>query len=48
MPHLNEDKVRELEKTANQIRQDIIEELMAAGSGPTAGPLDISPQICYV
>lgn len=34
--------VRELEQTANTIRQDIIKMLVAAGSGHTAGPLDMA------
>src|SRR3989338_4142787 len=42
MPHLDEKKIELLEKTANQVRQDIIEELLAAGSGHTAGPLGMA------
>ena len=42
MIHLDDPKIEFLEKTANQIRQDIIEELMAAGSGHTAGPLGMA------
>src|SRR3989338_265093 len=42
MSHLHDDKIKFLEKTANQIRQDIIEELVAAGSGHTAGPLGMT------
>ena len=40
--HLHDDKIRFLEETANKIRQSIIEELMAAGSGHTAGPLGMT------
>jgi len=47
MLHLNEDKIQELEKTANQIRQDIIEMVVSAGSGHVAGPLDILSKSCY-
>lgn len=42
MPHLHEDKIKFLEETANQIRQDIIEMLVAAGSGHSAGPLGMA------
>lgn len=42
MMHLDESKIEFLEKTANTIRQDIIEELVAAGSGHTAGPLGMA------
>jgi transketolase len=39
---LSEDKILDLEKKANQIRQSIIEMLLAAGSGHTAGPLGMA------
>jgi len=39
---LTERQVLELEKTANDIRESIIEMLVAAGSGHTAGPLDMA------
>lgn len=42
MSHLHEDKIKFLEEMANTIRQDIIEELTAAGSGHTAGPLGMA------
>lgn len=42
MPHLTDDKLKFLEDMANTIRQDIIEELVAAGSGHTAGPLGMA------
>lgn len=42
MPHLHDDKIKFLEETANQIRQSIIEELIEAGSGHTAGPLGMT------
>lgn len=41
-PMLTEKRLIELEKTANQIRQDIIEMLLAAKSGHSAGPLGMS------
>lgn len=42
MPHLHEEKIKQLELTANAIRQTIIEMLVAAGSGHTAGPLGMA------
>jgi transketolase len=42
MSHLHEKKIKFLEKTANKIRQSIIEMLVAAGSGHTAGPLGMA------
>lgn len=42
MSNLHEEKIKFLEEMANQIRQDIIEELVAAGSGHTAGPLGMA------
>ena len=42
MYYLNDQEVRELEKKANEIRQSIIEMLVAAGSGHTAGPLGMA------
>lgn len=39
MHYLNGDEVRTLEKRANAIRESIIEMLIEAGSGHTAGPL---------
>ncbi len=39
---ITEDKIRELEEKANQIRISIIEMLLEAGSGHTAGPLDMA------
>jgi len=40
--HLLDEKIKELELTANQIRQDIIEMLVEAGSGHSAGPLGMA------
>ena len=40
--HLHEDKIKLLEEKANQIRQSLIESLIAAGSGHTAGPLGMA------
>ncbi len=42
MHYLSQKEVGELEVKANQIRQSIIEMLVAAGSGHTAGPLDMA------
>lgn len=42
MHYLNSDEVRSLELKANAIRQSIVEMLAAAGSGHTAGPLDMA------
>ncbi|MAZ56586.1 transketolase [bacterium] len=42
MRHLSDEEVFRLEKKANEIRQSIIEMLIEAGSGHTAGPLDMS------
>jgi len=39
---LSDEKIVALEQTANTIRQDIIEMLLAAGSGHTAGPLGMA------
>jgi len=39
---LTDDQVRALEKQAEQIRETIIHSLVAAGSGHTAGPLDMA------
>ncbi len=40
--HLHEDKIKELELKANAIRESIIEMLVEAGSGHTAGPLGMA------
>ncbi|HEV7423984.1 MAG TPA: transketolase [Candidatus Paceibacterota bacterium] len=42
MAFLSEEKIIELEKKANGIRESIIEMLLAAGSGHTAGPLGMA------
>lgn len=42
MEHLYEDKIKTLELKANDIRQTIIEMLIEAGSGHTAGPLGMA------
>ena len=42
MPHLHEEKIKFLEEKANQIRQSVIEMLVEAGSGHTAGPLGMA------
>ncbi len=42
MHYLSTEEIRKLEKKANEIRQSIIEMLVAAGSGHTAGPLDMA------
>lgn len=40
--YISEKKVKELEEKANAIRQTIVEMLVAAGSGHTAGPLGMA------
>ncbi len=40
--HIHEKKIKELEEKANEIRQSIIESLIEAGSGHTAGPLGMA------
>jgi transketolase len=42
MSSLTDDKIKELETKANDIRQSIIEMLVEAGSGHTAGPLGMT------
>lgn len=42
MPHLHDDKLKFLEEKANAVRQSLIESLIAAGSGHTAGPLGMA------
>ena len=42
MDHLHDGKIKELEEQANAIRQTIIEMLIEAGSGHTAGPLGMA------
>ena len=42
MASIHEEKVKELEEKANEIRQSVIESLVAAGSGHTAGPLGMA------
>ncbi len=42
MSHIDDKKVKELEVKANEIRQSIIEMLFEAGSGHTAGSLDMA------
>ena len=42
MPHLYDEKIKFLEQKANDVRQSIIEMLLAAGSGHTAGPLGMA------
>lgn len=39
---IHDKKVRQLERTANQIRQDLIKALINAGSGHSAGPLGMA------
>ena len=40
--YIHDEKVKELEVLANKVRQSIIEMLVAAGSGHTAGPLGMA------
>lgn len=42
MSHIHDDKIEELEIIANEIRQMIIDSLVAAGSGHSAGPLGMA------
>lgn len=42
MTHLDEGTIQKLEETANNIRISVIEMLLAAGSGHTAGPLGMA------
>jgi len=42
MSHLYDDKIKYLELKANEIRQSVIESLLEAGSGHTAGPLGMA------
>lgn len=42
MPHLHDKKIKFLEVTANKVRRSIIEMLVVAGSGHTAGPLGMA------
>lgn len=42
MEHLHDEKIKRLELMANDIRETIIEMLIAAGSGHTAGPLGMA------
>ena len=42
MPHISDEKIKELELKANEIRQSVIEMLLEAGSGHTAGPLGMA------
>jgi transketolase len=45
---LTDDQVLHLEGKANHIRQSIIKALLAAGSGHTAGPLDMADIFAYL
>lgn len=42
MTHLSDDKIKELELKANDVRVSLIDMLEDAGSGHTAGPLDMA------
>lgn len=42
IPTLHDDKLKELEKRANEIREDLIRSLVEAGSGHSAGPLGMA------
>src|SRR3989338_3130509 len=42
MPHIHDDKIKDLEEKALKVRELIIEMLVAAGSGHSAGPLDMA------
>ncbi len=45
MEILHDKKLKELEETANKIREDIIEMLLKAGSGHSAGPLGMADML---
>src|SRR3989338_5252375 len=45
---LTDEKIKELELQANTIRQTIIEALVEAGSGHTAGPLGMADIFTYL
>lgn len=42
MPYLHDEKIKFLEEKANEIRKSLIEELVEAGSGHSAGPLGMA------
>lgn len=42
MPHIHDDKIKELEEKALKVRELIIDMLVAAGSGHSAGPLGMA------
>ncbi|KKW45136.1 MAG: Transketolase, thiamine pyrophosphate-binding domain protein, partial [Parcubacteria group bacterium GW2011_GWA2_56_7] len=42
MAHVTDKKIRELERRANDIRKSVIEMLLQAGSGHSAGPLGMA------
>ncbi len=48
MSNITDEKICELEQTANRIRQSIIAMLINAGSGHTAGPLDMTDIFTYL
>ncbi len=48
MAHLHDEKIRFLEEKANAIRTSIIEALLEAGSGHTAGPLGMADIFSYL
>ncbi len=48
MGNISDSKVKELQHTANEIRKSIIEMLVEAGSGHTAGPLGMADIFTYL
>ncbi len=48
MANISDTKIKELQKKSNQIRQSIIEMLVEAGSGHTAGPLGMADIFTYL
>lgn len=48
MGNISDSKVKQLQKKANQIRKSIIEMLVEAGSGHTAGPLGMADIFTYL
>lgn len=48
MANISDSKVKQLQKNANEIRKSIIEMLVEAGSGHTAGPLGMADIFAYL
>ncbi len=46
MSYIHDDKIKQLEEKANEMRQDLIQMLLEAGSGHSAGPLGFMDVFC--